>query len=206
MNRYLTRIVLSVTLLAFINACSWFGDRKPQYLESREGKPLQVPQDLDSPREVTPVIIGVENMPQPSGDEPDFQPPRVAVTAGGGEANAYMAWSSAGAYLAVKDTPESVARRLRFTIQRSGMKLLERHDDGSHVFEYRHARIPQEKSFFQKLMFWRDAPGVDYSGTYRLELQPDGDETRVYLEHQEGGAASSETAEHVLGVFMDRLG
>lgn len=206
MSRTFARIILSATLLAVLGACSWFGEREPEYLESREGKPLQVPEGLDSPRQVTPVVIGVEAMPRPSGDQLEIQPPRVAVTAGGGEANAYMAWSSSGAYLAVKDTPESVARRLGFAIQRSGMNLLERHDDGSHRFEYRHTRIPQEKSFFQKLMFWRDAPGVDYSGTYRLRLQPDESETRVYLEMDNGERASTEAAEHVLGVFMDRLG
>ncbi|NND45608.1 MAG: hypothetical protein HKN58_09810 [Xanthomonadales bacterium] len=199
-------VTLSLLAMLLLNACSWFGDRKPEYLESREGGALQVPDDLDAPRPVAPVLIRIGEMPLPAGDQLDFQPPRVTVTAGGGDTNAYMAWSSSGAYMAVKDTPESVARRLRFAIQRSGMNLVERDDSGAHVFEYRHVRVPQEKSFFQKILFWRDDAGPDYSGSYRLRLEPDGSETRVYLDTAAGGAASTNAAEHVLGIFMERIG
>lgn len=206
MSLKLKTVFLATLLVLLASACSWFGDRKPEYLESREGEPLQVPEDLDAPRPVTPVVIRITDMPKPTGDQLDFQPPRVAVTAGGGDTNAYMAWSSSGAYLAVRDTPESVARRLRFAIQRSGMNLVERNDEGGHVFEYRHVRLPPEKSFFQKVLFWRDVESPDYSGTYQLRLQPDDGETRVYLEVAGDGAAETNAAEHVLGIFMERLG
>jgi uncharacterized lipoprotein len=199
-------IACALMVLTVTSACSWFGDRQPNYLESKEGKPLQVPEDLDAPRPVTPLVIRAEDMPRPSGDQIDFQPPRVAVTAGGGDTNAYLAWSSSGAYLAVRDTPESVARRLRFAIQRSGMSLVERDDEAGHVFEYRHARRPAEKSFFQKVLFWRGIEAPDYSGTYRLQIRPEGDETRVYLGTRDGDAADTDAAEHVLGMFMERLG
>lgn len=206
MSLKLKTVFLSILVMLLISACGLFGDRKPEYLDSSEGKPLQVPEDLDAPRPVTPVVIRISDMPKPTGDQLDFQPPRVAVTAGGGDANAYMAWSSSGAYLAVRDTPESVARRLRFAIQRSGMNLVERHDEGGHIFEYRHLRLPPEKSLFQKVLFWRDVESPDYSGTYRLRLQPEGEETRVYLDVAGDGAAETPAAEHILGIFMERLG
>ena len=135
---------------------------------------VEIPEGLDQPRPVSPIVISVGELRTPSGDELNPMPPRAAITAGGGEANAHIAWSASGAYLAVKDEPESVARRLRFAIQRSGMNLVERNDDGSHRFEYRHARTPVEKGFFEKMLFWKNDMGPDYSGAYRLRLQPDG--------------------------------
>ena len=192
--------------IALLQACSLFGDREPDYMAGREGQPLQVPEDLDAPRQVSPVLIRVAPMELPVTDQIDFMPPRAAVTAGGGEANAYIAWSSSGAYLAVKDNPESVMRRLRFAIPRSGMEMVERNDEAGHVFSYRHVRLPREKGFFGKLLFWREDYGPDYSGTYRIRLQEDDDETRVYLDVNGGGQAPSNAAEHILGIFMERLG
>ncbi|MDX1459486.1 MAG: outer membrane protein assembly factor BamC [Xanthomonadales bacterium] len=198
--------VLAIALVLTIGGCSLFGDRQPDYVAGREGEPLKVPDDLDAPRQVSPVVIRVDPMPLPPADQLDFKPPRAAVTAGGGEANAFIAWSSRGAYLAVKDSPNSVMRRLRFAIERSGMNLVERDDEQGHVFSYRHARQLREKGIFERLLFWRDDYGPDYSGTYQLNVAEDGEVTRVYLETPEGGVASPDVAEHILGIFMERLG
>lgn len=201
------KTALAITVAAaLLQACSWFKDKQPEYLESREGQALKVPEGLDEPRAVSPVVIRIENMRMPAGDELRPVPPHAAVTAGGGEANAYMAWSSSGAYLAVKDTPDSVSRRLRFAIERSGMQLIKQGENGAHLFEYVHQRIPQEKSFFQKILFWRSNEGPDYSGTYQLKLEPAGEETRVFLRFQDGNPAETSAAEYVLGAFMERLG
>lgn len=199
---------LSVAIIAawLVCGCSWFGERESEYLASMEGRPLQVPDDLDTPRPVSPMVIRVEPMPLPSNYDSGFLPPRAAVTAGGGDANTHLAWSASGAYLAVRDTPTSVARRLRFAIQRSGMNLVERDDATGHTFSYRHVRVPQEKSLFQKLLFWRSNEGPDYSGTYKLKFEPDGEETRVYLIDANASPADANAAEYILGIFMERLG
>lgn len=201
------RIALTIAVAAIVlQACSWFGDKQPEYLESREGQALKVPEGLDEPRKVSPVVIRIDNMRMPTGDELRPLPPHAAITAGGGKANAYMAWSAAGAYLAVKDTPESVSRRLRLAIERSGMTLLRQDENGAHQFEYVHQRVPQEKSFFQKILFWRGDESPDYSGTYQLMLEPAGEETRVYLKSADGSPVDTSAAENVLGAFMERLG
>ena len=206
MTKKLILLAITIAMFTGLQACSWFKNRTPEYLESDEGQALQVPEDLDTPRAVSPVVIGIQEMRLPTGDELQPLPPRAASTAGGGEANAYIAWSASGAYLAVKDTQESVARRLRFAIERSGMNLTERNEEGSHRFEYRHVPIPVEQSFFEKLAFWRDNLGPDYSGAYQVSLQPDDEETRVYLKTESGAAVSTNAAEHILGIFMERLG
>jgi len=197
-------VLFLVALL--MQACSWFKDKPAEYLNSDVGAPLEIPTGLDKPRQVASITIGGGILRSPTDDELNPLPPRAAVTAGGGDANAYLAWSATGAYLAVKDSPESVARRLRFAIQRSGMNLVERSDDGAHKFEYQHLRTAPEKGFFEKMLFWRNDLGPDYSGTYLVRIQADGDETRVYLMFATGSPANSNAAEHVLGIFMERLG
>ena len=130
------RIAIALILIAVFSGCSSFNNNEPEYLASIEAAPLKVPEGMDNPTSPTPVIISGTNIRMPSGDELEPLPPRVVSTAGKQDANAYMSWSASGAYLMVKDTSDSVARRLRFAIQNSGMEMLEINDSGSHKFHY----------------------------------------------------------------------
>jgi len=199
-------VTVIVTAALLIQACGMFKDKPEEYLLAEEGSSLDIPEGLDQPRLVSPVLIGVKPMQPPSGDELNPLPPRAAITAGGGQANAYLAWSAAGAFLSVKDNPESVDERLRTAIESSGMSMVQADEQGRLKFEYHHEPAPVEKSFFEKMMFWRSNEGPDYSGTYQVHLEPDGNETRVYLLNTAGEAAFTNVAEHVLGIFMERLG
>lgn len=204
-NKLKPALVLLIAT-SLLQACGIFGDRPPEYLDSEDGEPLVIPKGLDTPIPVTPIVIRIDKMRSPSGDELNPLPPRAATTAGGGDANAYIAWSAAGAYLAVKDSPESVSRRLRFAIQRSGMTLVQRDDVGGHHFEYVQEMQEMEKGFWGKMLFWREEYGPNYSGTYKVHLEADGEETRVFLLFAAGGSAGTNAAEHILGFFMERLG
>ena len=200
------RPALPLILVALsVSACSLFRDRPPEYLASEEGTPLEVPDDLDEVRAVRPVFIRAEQMRMPSGDELNPGPPRAASTAGGGDTNAFLAWSANGVYLKVNDTPDSVANRLGFVIERTGMNMLERNAEGRHRFEYTHPRT-DDRGFFEKLLFWRDDEGANFSGTYETHLEADDEQTRVYLMYDTGRAANTSAAEHILGIFMERLG
>jgi uncharacterized lipoprotein len=197
-------VLLLIAATLTLQACSLWRDKEPEYLSSQEGKPLHVPEDLDEVQSVRPIVINVPEMRLPSGDELNPGPPRAAAT-GGGDTNAYLAWSAAGVYLKVDDTPDSVGRRLGFVIERSGMHAVERSQEGMHHFEYSHPHSG-ERGFFSRLLFWRDDPGPDYSGVYRTRLEADGDQTRVYLLHDDGSRVDTDAAEHILGMFMERLG
>ena len=206
MRNILKPALLLVFASTLMQACSLFKDKEPVYLASEEGRPLQLPEGFDKPQPVNPIVINIAEMRTPTGDELSAMPPRAATTAGGGDANAYIAWSANGAFLAVKDSPQSVSRRLRFAIQRSGMNLVQRDDEGGHQFEYFQPLQPMEKSFWGKVMFWRQEYMANYSGAYKLRLEADGDETRVYLMTAAGEHTGTNAAEHVLGIFMERLG
>jgi len=198
------RTTMMLFLMIALSGCSMFGDNEPEYVASVEGYPLRIPDGLDDPVGSSPVIISVPQMRIPAGDELEPAPPRVVSTAGKQDANAYLAWSAEGAYLMVKDTPESVARRLYFVIERSGMKLLRKGEAGDHKFHYTQAAEPDE-GFFSNMAFWRSEP-FNYSGTFMTSLKADGENTRVYLLFGTGESCDTAGSEHVLGIFMERLG
>jgi len=200
----LYRTVTALILIAVLSGCSLFGENEPEYLASVELYPLRVPEGLDDPTGTAPIIISVPEMRMPAGDELEPMPPRVVATAGKEDANAYLAWSAEGAYLMVKDTPESVIRRLGFAIDRSGMSMLKRDETGAHKFHYKQAAPPDE-GFFSSMAFWRSQPN-DYSGTFMTRLKADGENTRVYLLFGNGEVVDTTGTEHILAIFMERLG
>jgi uncharacterized lipoprotein len=205
MLKILIRTSGLAAMIALLQACSWFRDKPPEYVESADGVEIVVPEDLDMPQYQNPISILHPDMRMPAGDELNPGPPRVVSTAGRGDANAYMAWSARGVYLLVRDTPDSVSRRLGFTIDRAGMKTLESQTDGEHRFEYYHIRH-DERSWWRKMAFWNDGKGPNYSGVYRTHVEADGEDSRVYLLFDNGDSATTNAAEHVLGIFMERLG
>ena len=202
----LYRTVLALIPIAVLSGCSLFGNNEPEYLASVEVESLKIPEGMDNPRGAETVIISVPQMRMPAGDELEPLPPRVVSTAGKQDANAYLAWSAEGAYLLVKDTPESVAGRLGYAIERTGMTLLTRDDTGAHKFHYTQT-MPPDEGFFSRMAFWRSEPKpVDFSGTFMTSLRPDGQNTRVYLLFGNGEPVDTAGTEHILGIFMERFG
>jgi len=85
--------------------------------------------------------------------------------------------------------------------------MLEKNDSGTYKFHYTQAPVVNDEGFFSRMAFWRDRPEtINYSGTFMTSLRPDGENTRVYLLFGNGEACDTAGSEHVLGIFMDRLG
>lgn len=204
----LCRTAVALVLLAMISGCSSFGNNEPEYLASVEMEPLKIPPGMDKPTSPSPVLISVPQMRMPAGDELEPAPPRVVSTAGQQDRNAFIAWSAEGAYLLVKDTPDSVVRRLRAAIENSGMSMLQKSESGAHKFHYTQPPpISVDEGFFSSMAFWRNRPEyIDYSGTFMTNLRGDGQNTRVYLLFGTGEPVDVGGAEHILGIFMERLG
>jgi hypothetical protein len=204
----LYRTAVTLIVIAVISGCSSFGNNEPEYLASVETEPLRIPPGLDRPTSASPVLVSVPEMRMPAGDELEPAPPRVVSTAGQKDRNAYIAWSAEGAYLLVKDEPESVVRRLRAAIENSGMSMLEMSESGAHKFHYTQTPpVSADEGFFSRMAFWRDRPEyMNYSGTFMTSLRGDGQNTRVYLLFGSGEPVDVGGAEHILGIFMERLG
>lgn len=200
------RVLPILALMSVISGCSLFGNGEPEYLASVTMPALKIPEGLDAPVGTEPVLISSPEMRMPSGDEIEPMPPRVASTAGSQDANAYLAWSAEGAYLLVKDTPDSVAGRLRYAIENTGMTLLKFDDSGAHKFYYKQ-NMPEDEGFFSKMAFWRrGSDELDFSGTFMTSLRADGNNTRVYLLFGTGEPVDTAGSEHILGIFMERFG
>jgi len=198
---------MTLILIAIFSGCSSFRSQEPEYLASIEVPPLKVPPGMNNPTGPSPTIISVPEMRIPAGDELEPDPPLVVSTAGKQDANAYMAWSAEGAYLMVKDTPDSVSRRLRYAIENSGMTMLAVGESGAHKFHYTQVHTKSDEGFFSRMAFWRDRPEyIDFSGTFMTSLKPDGENTRVYLLFGNGEHVDTQGSEHILGIFMQRLG
>lgn len=201
---YLYRMAVALILITVLAGCSLFGKNEPEYLASVENYPLRVPPGLDDPTGSSPVIISVSQMRLPAGDELEPMPPRVVSTSGRRDKITHMAWSAEGVYLMVKDTPESVVRKLSSVIEDSGMTMLESDESGALKFHYKQTNSSDE-GFFSSMAFWRSKP-FDYSGTFMTKLQPDGEDTRVYLLFGNGETCDVAGSEHILGIFMESLG
>jgi len=205
MSKSFVRLLAMLVMTIALAACSWFKEKPPEYMAGEEVPLLEVPEGLDPLQYPAPLVISTGQIRLPSGDELNPGPPRTVNTAGQGDTNAYLAWSGQGVYLAVRDTPDSVQRRLGFTIERAGMIMLETDQPLEHRFEYVQVNT-DERSFWKKLAFWSRSKAPDYSGLYRTRVEGDGEDARVYLFLDSGTPATTTAAEHVLGIFMERLG
>lgn len=175
----------------------------PEYYHAVETDPLQIPDGLERPTSSTALVILAPPAPLPQ-KELKTVPPRVTSTSGGDSSRTLIRWGSEGAYLLVEDTLESVQRRLRLVIERSGMSLDEL--DGAEGYRVEYWHQPEEKEgFFSKLAFWRD-DGPNYSGVYRVFARPDGEKTRIYVKNEDGSEPDSEASEHLLTILGERLG
>lgn len=193
----------TVLLIASLSACSWFGENEPEYAASAEHPPLQIPEGLDRPEGMSPVVIGSPDMRKPMGEELEPVPPLVTATAGREVSDAWLAWSATGVYLHIEDTPEKVSVRLYKAIAKEGMTLLEDSVTGAYTFHYQQADFADE-GFFSGMAFWREKR-LDFSGTFMTDLRPDGKNTRVYLLFGTGEPVDTEGAEHVLAALLERL-
>lgn len=205
LTRLFTRsTVIALVLSPVLGGCSMFGNKEPEYLASEEVAPLKIPEGLDKPRGLRPVLISVPSMRMPAGDELEPRPPRVVSTAGKKASYAYMAWSAEGVYLLVKAKPDVVSTQLAGVISQEDMEMLQQNDaTGAHKFHYEQ-KVVDDRGFFSHMAFWQDNP-LNFSGIFMPQLLPDGDNTRVYLRFGDGGQVDTLGAEHVLGVFMDDL-
>jgi hypothetical protein len=79
--------------------------------------------------------------------------------------------------------------------------------EGAHKFHYTQVHVESDEGFFSRMAFWRDRPEyIDFSGTFMTSLRADGQNTRVYLLFGTGEPVDTAGSEHILGIFMERLG
>lgn len=182
-------------------------DRQPIYVASEEVQSVQVPEGLSEPRIRPTYRIPGYSLPEMAAVGDEARPPRVLPSAEAEASRSHIRFGPSGLFLAVDDEAESVWRRLSFALNRGGMSV-RRVDEASRQFQFRfdHDPIAVNRTGLARLAVWRGSEVMDYSGDYRAEVHPDGDNARVNIYHANGNLLDMETAEYVLAVLRERLG
>ncbi|MDT8320582.1 MAG: hypothetical protein RQ826_08655 [Xanthomonadales bacterium] len=200
--RYLLPCLALLTVLLAAGCSS--KDKKPEYYDYKEVSSLEIPPGLDQPTSASALVIRSPYMPVPAAPLQPM-PPRIVSTTDGAGSNARLHWSAQGMYLLIEDTPASVERRLGLALERGGMQDVRKEEDGVYRFDY-YQVFEDDRSFFKKLAFWSRDKGDDFSGTYRALVEPDGKNSRVYLQYADRSGVEPGASEHLLRILGERLG
>ena len=203
----MTRVLL-IVLAVMLTAGCFNRDRQPIYVDSNELAEIRVPPELSEPRIRTTFVVPGYSLPELAAAGDEARPPRVLPSAEAEKSRSHIRFGPTGLYLRVEDEPESVWRRLSFSLNRSGMSVREVNESARRYrVRFDHDPIHIERTGLGRFAFWRRAEWLDYSGVYLFEVHPDGgDHTRVSLLDSNGNVIEMERAEFVLSVLRDRLG
>jgi uncharacterized lipoprotein len=203
----MTRLLVVVLAALMMTAC-FNRDRQPIYVESEEIGEITVPPSLSEPRTRPTFDIPGYSLPQLAASGGEARPPRVLPSAEAERSGSHIRFGPTGLYLEVADEPDSVWRRLSFSLNRSGMSVRQVDESNRRYrVQFQHDPIAMDRSGIARLAFWRGTELVDYSGTYQVEVHPEGrDVTRVTLLDAQGNVIEMERAEYVLSVLRERLG
>lgn len=199
-------LLLSTTLL--LGGC--FGSKsEPVYVASEEVDPIEAPAGLDQPDTRNIYDIPGYSLPELAAQGNPENPPEVQPSSVAEQSRSQIRFGRTGLYLAVEDVPDSVWRRLGFTLNRGGMQVRQVDENQRrYVFSFSHEPIQPEQGFFGRLTFWSSPDRVDYSGEYVARVDDETREgvTRVELLDSDGSVVELERAEFVLARLRERLG
>jgi uncharacterized lipoprotein len=196
-------LFLMVFAILVLAACS-SENKKPEYYDAVEAQSLEIPEGLNSPNLSSALVIQVPYMPPPTMLMQEM-PPRISSTTSGLKENSRLNWSAEGLFLLVKDTPESTHRRVGVVLENGGMQRIRVDEKGVYRFDY-YQEKHEIDGFFRKMAFWSEDETEDYSGAYQVFIQPDGENTRVYIKYADGTDCEPDAAENLLTVLSARMG
>lgn len=212
MTVFIRFTLMLLTSLA-LTACG--SGRQGIYIDSSELEPLRVPENLDRPATGTALFVPGVSAPELAGLRDAAKPPLVLSSEQASESGISIGYGAGALFMLIDDTPVSVHRRLGFTLNRGHMRLREQQPEGL-AYEFFYRQPPEtkpKKGFFGGLwdvmVFWSSAEEVDYSGVYRVQIQPDDNNpshTRVYLYDEDERPADADRAELIFTHLQERLG
>ncbi len=206
LTQVIQRCLLILMVAGLVAGC--FGrDRRPIYVQSEEVPPIQVPAGLSLPDVRQTFDIPGTFLPELAAVGDESKPPVVLSSAEAEASRSHIRFGPTGLYLEVEDEPDSVWRRLSFTLNRGGMNVREiNQEHRRYRFYLDHEPLEIRRTGLARFAFWRGDELVDYSGTYLAELREDGNRTRIVLLGEGGEIIEMERAEYVLSMLRERLG
>lgn len=202
-----TRLFALLALVVLSTAC-FNRDRQPVYVDSDEVEPIRAPEGLSQPRVRTNFDVPGYFLPQLAAVGDEARPPRVLTSAEAEASRSYIRFGPTGLHLLVEDDPDSVWRRLGFSLNRGGMSVRDV-NESDRVFRFHFEHDPvevQRRGLFARMAFWRGTEVMDFRGIYQARVEGDGDRTRVALLDERGDVVEMDRAEYVLSILRERLG
>lgn len=209
MNRIINLMTKSMLVLAMVAVLAACATREqPVYADSEEVQPIEAPPGLSQPRVRSTYEVPGYFLPELAAQGNEARPPRVQPSAEAERSRSQIRFGETGLYLEVQDEPDSVWRRLGFTLNRAGMSVREIDEsERRYRFRFTHEPIETPRTGLGRLAFWRGNEVTDYSGTYLAEIRrADEQFTKVALLDEQGDILDMEQAEYVLSRLRDRLG
>ena len=201
-----SRLLLLIILATLLSAC-FNRDRQPIYVGSEEVSAIRAPEGFSQPRVRSTHEIPGYFLPELAAVGNEARPPRVLTSAEAEASRSHLRFGATGLHLEVEDEPDSVWRRLGFTLDRGRMSI-ESVDDEQRLIAFRfdHDPIVLQRRGFGRAAFWRSPERIDFRGVYQVQVLPSGDNARVALFDQRGDLVELDRAEFVLAVLRERLG
>ena len=193
---------LVVALCLVLAGCGMFGGKKREaYHGSREGRPLEVPPDLDAPATTRTLVIpatgdaaaatdaGVPSDASPSG----LAPSAPSVIEPGTESS-----------LAVTDAPAGAWRRVGLALERSGVGEILARDESAGTFTVK-ATVTEREGGFLSRMVGRDKVSVE-EATRVVRIVADGAGSVIRVEDESGDTVEDTAARKLIAAIKQRLG
>lgn len=205
-----TRTVLILSLsTAFVLAGCFNSERDPVYVASEEIEPIEAPPGLDQPSTRNIYDVPGYSLPELAAQGNPENPPEVQPSSVAEQSRSQIRFGPKGLYLAVEDVPDSVWRRLGFTLNRGDMQVRQvDENERRYIFSFNHEPVQPDVGFLDRLTFWSSPDPVDYSGEYvaRVGNKASDGVTAVELLDADGSVVELERAEFVLARLRERLG
>ena len=205
-----TRTIFVILLAASVVLSGCFNrGRDPVYVSSQEVSPIEAPPGLDQPDTRGTYDVPGYSLPELAAQGDQEQPPEVQPSSVAERSRSQIRFGPSGLYLAVEDQPDSVWRRLGFSLDRGDMQVRQI-DESARIYRFRfsHEPIRPETGLFDRITFWSSPEAIDYSGEYvaRVASESDRGVTRVELLDHDGDVVEMDRAEFVLARLRERLG
>jgi uncharacterized lipoprotein len=195
-----SRYVALVLAAALLGGCGLFGSRT-DYSDSREGRPLEVPPDLDAPSTANALTIPQASAsgtpatasPAPLTSELATSPPPVVA---GDDAT-----------VAVSDSVAATWRRIGLALERSGVAEITARDDvaGTYTVAGTTSITRRAEGNFITRMFRSDS--VESENVVRVvRVVADGAGSVVRVEDEQGTPVDDDLARRLIAAIKQRLG
>ena len=203
----ITRSFALLALVVLSTAC-FNRDRQPVYVDSDEIEAIRVPAGFSEPRVRSNFEVPGYFLPQLAAVGDEARPPRVLTSAEAEASRSHIRFGPTGLHLVVEDDPDSVWRRLGFSLNRGGMSVRDVNEsDRVFRFQFDHDPIEvQRRGLFARMAFWRGTEVIDFRGVYQARVEGEGDQTRVALLDERGEVVEMDRAEYLLSILRERLG